>query len=67
MDSVLSTLKRFDAYPKTLDDVRIKTYAGATGTLPAHPLTPKKHQLAPAQPLRTRRADKTLARAGGET
>ena len=30
--SVLSKLKSFDAYPKTLDDVRVKTYAGAAGT-----------------------------------
>lgn len=25
-------LKRFDAYPKTLEDVRIKTYGGAIST-----------------------------------
>jgi hypothetical protein len=31
MDALLGRLKSFDAYPKTLDDVRVKTYAGAAG------------------------------------
>jgi len=33
MDSkdIFSTLKRFDAYPKTLEDFRIKTFGGAAG------------------------------------
>ena len=26
-------LRRFDAYPKTLEDFRVKTYGGAAGTL----------------------------------
>lgn len=30
---LFSTLKRFDAYPKTLEDFRIKTFAGATVTI----------------------------------
>jgi len=34
MDALLSKLKTFDAYPKTLDDFRVKTYAGAAGTPP---------------------------------
>lgn len=29
----VSTLKRFDAYPKTLEDFRVKTFGGATVTL----------------------------------
>lgn len=29
---IWNTLRRFDAYPKTLEDFRIKTYGGATGT-----------------------------------
>ena len=29
-DSILGKLKQFDAYPKTLDDFRVKTYGGAT-------------------------------------
>ena len=28
---VFSTLKRFDAYPKTLEDFRVKTFGGAAG------------------------------------
>jgi Endoplasmic Reticulum-Golgi Intermediate Compartment (ERGIC) len=31
--SVLDVLKRFDAYPKTLEDFRIKTLGGGTITL----------------------------------
>ena len=31
--SVLDVLKRFDAYPKTLEDFRIKTFSGGTITL----------------------------------
>ena len=30
---LVSTLKKFDAYPKTLEDFRIKTFGGAAGTL----------------------------------
>lgn len=29
MDGVLNRLKNFDAYPKTLEDFRTKTYGGA--------------------------------------
>lgn len=29
---LVSTLKKFDAYPKTLEDFRIKTFGGAAGT-----------------------------------
>lgn len=29
----LSKLKQFDAYPKTLEDFRVKTCGGATGEL----------------------------------
>ena len=28
--SLIGRLKQFDAYPKTLEDFRIKTYSGAT-------------------------------------
>ena len=28
---LVSTLKRFDAYPKTLEDFRVKTFGGAAG------------------------------------
>lgn len=28
---LFTTLKRFDAYPKTLEDFRIKTFGGAAG------------------------------------
>ena len=28
---LVSTLKRFDAYPKTLEDFRIKTFGGGAG------------------------------------
>ena len=28
---ILNKLRQFDAYPKTLDDFRIKTFSGATG------------------------------------
>ena len=31
--SALDVLKRFDAYPKTLDDFRIKTLSGGTITV----------------------------------
>ena len=31
--SVLDVLKKFDAYPKTLEDFRIKTLGGGTITL----------------------------------
>ncbi len=27
---ILGRLKQFDAYPKTLEDFRVKTYGGAT-------------------------------------
>lgn len=30
---LVSTLKRFDAYPKTLEDFRVKTFGGAAGKL----------------------------------
>ncbi|XP_049812251.1 endoplasmic reticulum-Golgi intermediate compartment protein 3 isoform X1 [Schistocerca nitens] len=30
---IVSTLRKFDAYPKTLDDFRIKTFGGATVTI----------------------------------
>jgi len=29
--SIASRLKQFDAYPKTLEDFRIKTFSGAVG------------------------------------
>ena len=29
----MSRLKQFDAYPKTLEDFRVKTYGGATSEL----------------------------------
>ena len=34
MDSqaVFSRLRQFDAYPKTLEDFRVKTFSGAAGT-----------------------------------
>lgn len=28
---LVSTLKKFDAYPKTLEDFRVKTFGGAAG------------------------------------
>ena len=28
---ILARLRQFDAYPKTLDDFRIKTFGGAAG------------------------------------
>ena len=28
---LMSTLRRFDAYPKTLEDFRVKTFGGAAG------------------------------------
>ena len=28
---LISTLRRFDAYPKTLEDFRVKTFGGAAG------------------------------------
>ena len=28
---MLSRLRQFDAYPKTLDDFRVKTFGGAAG------------------------------------
>ena len=28
----LNTIKRFDAYPKTLEDFRVKTLVGGTGS-----------------------------------
>lgn len=28
---IVARLRQFDAYPKTLDDFRIKTFGGATG------------------------------------
>lgn len=31
MINIFEKLRRFDAYPKTLEDVRIKTYGGAIG------------------------------------
>ena len=31
MLNIFEKLRRFDAYPKTLEDVRIKTYGGAVG------------------------------------
>ena len=31
--NVLEVLKRFDAYPKTLEDFRIKTFSGGTITV----------------------------------
>ena len=31
MQSLFDHLKTFDAYPKTLDDFRIKTFSGGTG------------------------------------
>ena len=31
--SALEVLKKFDAYPKTLEDFRIKTFSGGTITL----------------------------------
>ena len=31
VSDVYSTLKRFDAYPKTLEDFRVKTFGGAAG------------------------------------
>ena len=30
---LVSTLKKFDAYPKTLEDFRVKTFGGAAGKL----------------------------------
>ena len=30
---LVSTLRRFDAYPKTLEDFRVKTFGGAAGKL----------------------------------
>lgn len=32
-EKIRSQLARFDAYPKTLEDFRIKTFGGATGRL----------------------------------
>lgn len=32
MAEIIKKLRNFDAYPKTLDDFRIKTYGGAAGT-----------------------------------
>ncbi len=32
--SFTSRLKQFDAYPKTSDDFRVRTFTGATGELP---------------------------------
>jgi len=32
-ESITKQLKRFDAYPKTLEDFRVKTFAGATVTI----------------------------------
>ena len=29
--SLFEKLRRFDAYPKTLEDFRVKTYGGAVG------------------------------------
>lgn len=28
---LVSTLRKFDAYPKTLEDFRVKTFGGAAG------------------------------------
>lgn len=33
MVDILEKLRRIDAYPKTLEDFRIKTYGGAAGKL----------------------------------
>ena len=30
---ILNTIKRFDAYPKTLEDFRVKTLGGGAGWL----------------------------------
>ena len=30
-NSILNTIKRFDAYPKTLEDFRVKTLGGGAG------------------------------------
>lgn len=32
-NDILNTIKRFDAYPKTLEDFRIKTLGGGAGRL----------------------------------
>lgn len=32
MDSLIQRLKGFDAYPKTLEDFRVRTFSGATST-----------------------------------
>jgi hypothetical protein len=31
-EGFMNRLRRFDAYPKTLDDFRVKTFGGAAGT-----------------------------------
>ena len=33
MDSIASKLKSLDAYPKTLEDFRVRTFSGAAGTV----------------------------------
>jgi hypothetical protein len=35
MASLLAGLKRFDAYPKTLDDFRVETFSGAAVSIAA--------------------------------
>lgn len=44
---LFTTLKRFDAYPKTLEDFRIKTFGGAAGKnfIPLFNFPPKKLQV----------------------
>lgn len=31
MEQFIQRLKNFDAYPKTLEDFRVRTFSGATG------------------------------------
>mgnify|MGYP000110809945 CR=1 FL=1 len=31
LNNLVERLRRFDAYPKTLEDFRVKTFGGATG------------------------------------
>lgn len=35
----MSRLRRFDAYPKTLEDFRVKTFSGAAGEAVYDPLS----------------------------
>ena len=36
MENLLNNLKNFDAYPKTMEDFRVRTYSGAAGKCFAH-------------------------------